>query len=100
MAGTIERSLDELYADDPQRADAVAFGRRSLGPGTPPARSCLFSLNAARNALARGNAVEALREATRALAVYARGGLPANGKDILEQFWDQLLRATEQPLSA
>ena len=28
MAGTIERSLDELYADDPQRADAVVFGRR------------------------------------------------------------------------
>jgi hypothetical protein len=33
-------------------------------------------------------------------AVYARGGLPANGRDVLEQFWDKLLRTTEQPLSA
>jgi DMSO/TMAO reductase YedYZ molybdopterin-dependent catalytic subunit len=27
--GKTERSLDELYADDPERADAIAFGRRS-----------------------------------------------------------------------
>ncbi|MBI1914196.1 MAG: DUF4129 domain-containing protein [Planctomycetes bacterium] len=33
-------------------------------------------------------------------AVYARGGLPANSRDALEQFWDQLMRTTEQPLSA
>src|SRR5262245_1543617 len=25
----IERSLDELYRDDPERADAVAFGRKT-----------------------------------------------------------------------
>jgi transcriptional regulator with GAF, ATPase, and Fis domain/tetratricopeptide (TPR) repeat protein len=47
---------------------AVAFGRRTLGPGMPPARSAQFSLRAARNALTRGNTVEARREAMRALA--------------------------------
>src|SRR5262245_4617323 len=31
MPGTTERSLQELYSDDPERADAVAFGRRA-GP--------------------------------------------------------------------
>jgi transcriptional regulator with GAF, ATPase, and Fis domain/tetratricopeptide (TPR) repeat protein len=46
---------------------AVAFGRRTLGPGMPPSRSALFSLQAARNALLRGNTVEARREAYRAL---------------------------------
>ncbi|HET7257969.1 MAG TPA: molybdopterin-dependent oxidoreductase, partial [Xanthobacteraceae bacterium] len=29
MPGRIERSLEELYQDDPERADAVAFGRRT-----------------------------------------------------------------------
>ena len=29
MAGTTERSLEELYRDDPERADAVAFGRKT-----------------------------------------------------------------------
>ena len=29
MTGTIERSLDELNRDDPERADALAFGRRT-----------------------------------------------------------------------
>ena len=29
MTGKIERSLEELYADDPERADAVAFGRKT-----------------------------------------------------------------------
>ena len=29
MAGTTERSLEELYRDDPERADAVAFGRKA-----------------------------------------------------------------------
>jgi DMSO/TMAO reductase YedYZ molybdopterin-dependent catalytic subunit len=29
MTGKIERSLEELYRDDPERADAVAFGRQS-----------------------------------------------------------------------
>ena len=28
MSDKIERSIDELYADDPERADAVVFGRR------------------------------------------------------------------------
>ena len=47
---------------------AVAFGRRMLGPGMPAARSALFSLQAARNALARNSAALARREASRALA--------------------------------
>ena len=29
MAGETERSIDELYRDDPERADAVAFGRKT-----------------------------------------------------------------------
>jgi hypothetical protein len=29
MTQKIERSLQELYADDPERADAVVFGRRT-----------------------------------------------------------------------
>jgi sulfite oxidase len=29
MSGKIERSIHELYHDDPERADAVAFGRRT-----------------------------------------------------------------------
>ena len=29
MSGKIERSLEELYRDDPERADAVAFGRKA-----------------------------------------------------------------------
>lgn len=29
MTGKIERSIEELYADDPERADAVVFGRRA-----------------------------------------------------------------------
>lgn len=29
MTGLIERSLQELYQDDPDRADAIAFGRRT-----------------------------------------------------------------------
>ena len=29
MPGKIERSIEELYRDDPERADAVAFGRRA-----------------------------------------------------------------------
>ncbi|MCW5751174.1 MAG: molybdopterin-dependent oxidoreductase [Alphaproteobacteria bacterium] len=33
MTGKIERSIDELYRDDPERADAVVFGR-----GTGPSR--------------------------------------------------------------
>ncbi|MFN3347815.1 sulfite oxidase [Pseudorhodoplanes sp.] len=29
MPGKIERSIEELYADDPERADAVVFGRKA-----------------------------------------------------------------------
>jgi sulfite oxidase len=29
MSGKIERSIEELYADDPERADAVVFGRKA-----------------------------------------------------------------------
>jgi transcriptional regulator with GAF, ATPase, and Fis domain/tetratricopeptide (TPR) repeat protein len=54
---------------------AVTFGRRMLGPGMPPARSAQFSLRAARNALMRGNTVEARREAARALAESEAAGL-------------------------
>jgi DNA-binding NtrC family response regulator/tetratricopeptide (TPR) repeat protein len=62
---------------------AVAFGRRSLGPGMPPARSCLFSLNAARNALSRGSAVEAQREAMRALTESEAAGVKSYAADAL-----------------
>src|SRR6185437_1854328 len=54
---------------------AVVFGRRTLGPGMPPAHSAFFSLQAARNALMRGNTVEARREATRAHAESEAAGL-------------------------
>jgi len=54
---------------------AVAFGRRTLGPGMPPAHSAFFSLQAARTSLMRGNTVEARREATRALAESEAAGL-------------------------
>jgi transcriptional regulator with GAF, ATPase, and Fis domain/tetratricopeptide (TPR) repeat protein len=53
---------------------AVAFGRRTLGPGMPPALSALFSLQAARNALMRGNTTEARREAYRAVAENGAAG--------------------------
>ena len=29
MAGKTERSIEELYRDDPERADAVVFGRKA-----------------------------------------------------------------------
>ena len=29
MPGKIERTIDELYGDDPERADAVVFGRKT-----------------------------------------------------------------------
>jgi transcriptional regulator with GAF, ATPase, and Fis domain/tetratricopeptide (TPR) repeat protein len=54
---------------------AVTFGRRTLGPGMPPAHSAFFSIQAARTALMRGNTVEARREATRALAESEAAGL-------------------------
>ncbi len=54
---------------------AVTFGRRTLGPGMPPAHSAFFSIQAARTALLRGNTVEARREATRALAESEAAGL-------------------------
>ena len=54
---------------------AVAFGRRMLGPGMPPARAAFFSLQAARNALARGNLLEARRESARALAESEAAGV-------------------------
>ena len=46
---------------------AIAFGRRLLGPGMPPARSAHFSVVAAQVALARGNSIEARREIAVAL---------------------------------
>ncbi|MGH7293508.1 MAG: sigma 54-interacting transcriptional regulator, partial [Polyangiaceae bacterium] len=54
---------------------AVVFGRRTLGPGMPPARSAQFSLRAARNALLRGNTTEARREVTRALVEGESAGM-------------------------
>jgi transcriptional regulator with AAA-type ATPase domain len=47
---------------------AIAFGRRSIGPGMPAERSAHFSFVAARLALARGRTAEAQREVARALA--------------------------------
>ena len=46
---------------------AIAFGRRTLGPGMPPARSAHFSVVAARLALARGHTMEARREVASAI---------------------------------
>jgi transcriptional regulator with GAF, ATPase, and Fis domain len=54
---------------------AVTFGRRTLGPGMPARSAQFFALCAARNALMRGNTVEARREATRALAESEAAGL-------------------------
>jgi transcriptional regulator with GAF, ATPase, and Fis domain/tetratricopeptide (TPR) repeat protein len=56
---------------------AVVFGRRTLGPGMPPAHSAFFSIQAARTALMRSNTVEARREASRAIAESESGGLRA-----------------------
>ncbi len=46
---------------------AIAFGRRTLGPGMPPAHSAHFSRVAARLALARGHTIEARREIANAI---------------------------------
>ena len=46
---------------------AIAFGRRTLGPGMPPARSAHFSVVAARLALMRGHTMEARREVANAI---------------------------------
>ena len=35
-----------------------------------------------------------------ARAVYARGGLPPNSREVLQSFWETLSRTAEQPLSA
>ncbi len=47
---------------------AVAFGRRTLGPGMPAGRSTEFAIVAARVALERGNTVDARREIAKAIA--------------------------------
>jgi transcriptional regulator with GAF, ATPase, and Fis domain/Tfp pilus assembly protein PilF len=54
---------------------AVTFGRRMLGPGMHPTHVAYYSIAAARNALVRGNTVEARREAMRALAEAEGAGL-------------------------
>ncbi len=41
---------------------AIAFGRRTLGPGMPPARAAQFDVVAARIALTRGMTLDARRE--------------------------------------
>ena len=46
---------------------AVAFGRRTLGPGMPAGRATEFAIVAARIALHRGNTVDARREIARAI---------------------------------
>lgn len=53
-----------------------------------------------------GGDVPALESEAKRLAalyarvLYARGGLPANWRAVVEQFWDKLEAAAEQPLSA
>lgn len=47
---------------------AVVFGRRTIGPGMPPAASARFSLMSSRLALARGNTTDAWREIQRSLS--------------------------------
>ena len=54
---------------------AVAFGRRTLGPGMPPARSARFCIVAGKIALARGNTAEARREIARAIVDFEAAGL-------------------------
>ena len=54
---------------------AIAFGRRTLGPGMPPARSARFCIVAAKTALARGNTTEATREIARAIVDFESAGL-------------------------
>src|SRR5262245_53327773 len=53
MAGKAERSLEELYGDDPERADAAAFGRRS----GPSRRGFLGGSGLAAMGLAVGGAI-------------------------------------------
>ena len=54
---------------------AIAFGRRTLGPGMPAARSALFGIQAARTALIRGNTAEARREIGRAIVDAEAAGM-------------------------
>ena len=54
---------------------AIAFGRRTLGPGMPPARSARFSIVAAKTALMRGNSAEATREIARAIIDFESAGM-------------------------
>ena len=58
---------------------AIAFGRRLLGPGMPPARASHFAVVAARVALARGEALEARRE----IAAAIRDGEAAGDREFL-----------------
>ena len=48
-----ERSIEELYRDDPERADAVAFGR----PSTPSRRGFLGGSGLAAMSVALGGAI-------------------------------------------
>ncbi|HEX7664883.1 MAG TPA: hypothetical protein VF407_10240, partial [Polyangiaceae bacterium] len=54
---------------------AIAFGRRVLGPGMPRQNWAVFSIEAARLALARKRTVEAQREVSRALVESETSGL-------------------------
>ena len=58
---------------------AIAFGRRLLGPGMPPARASHFAVVAARVALARGESLEARRE----IAAAIRDGEAAGDREFL-----------------
>ncbi len=58
---------------------AIAFGRRLLGPGMPPARASHFAVVAARVALARGESLEARKE----IAAAIRDGEAAGDREFL-----------------
>ena len=53
MTGKLERTVTELYADDPERADALVFGRRA----GPSRRGFLGGAGLAGFAAAAGGAV-------------------------------------------
>ncbi len=58
MAAKKERSVDELYRDDPERADAEVFGRRGGGRGLAP-KAARAMAAAAGGRIARPEAVPA-----------------------------------------
>jgi sulfite oxidase len=103
MAGKTERSLAELYGDDPERADAVAFGRRS----GPSRRGFLGGGGLAAMSFAVGGAIPFAAQMPAGLvpAAFAQtspSGAPPKGPQPLNLPGksDQLVVLGERPLVA